>query len=184
MPELHELAPFGPRRSEDIPSIHRARADVYAVRVVLRLSARARQRLLGAVDGGGADVIIASVDGSTTVRARLSLQRAEVLGDRIAEHVLIDWVGGVVRHRDQQTRVSRTELRILAVLLERRGRTISRVELANAVWGESAGCASASRAISVYVCSLRKRLRSIGLGGAVETVRGSGYRVVVGARTR
>ena len=34
-------------------------------------------------------------------------------------------------------------------------------------------------ALAVYVCTLRKRLAAIGLGQALQTVRGVGYRLVL-----
>ena len=56
---------------------------------------------------------------------------------------------------------------------------MSRAELIRRVWRDDTRGTRAVREnnLVVYVCSLRKRLRSIGLGSALATVRGFGYQL-------
>jgi DNA-binding response OmpR family regulator len=72
--------------------------------------------------------------------------------------------------------LSRTELRLLAALLEGEGQVMSRADLIRRVWpGDELELADRENALGVYVCSLRKRLSMIGVGSALVTVRYVGY---------
>jgi DNA-binding response OmpR family regulator len=61
------------------------------------------------------------------------------------------------------------EWRILVMLIERSPRTVARQGLLGADGGE--------RSSDVVVCRLRAKLRPVFQDGAIETVRGSGWRV-------
>ena len=64
-----------------------------------------------------------------------------------------------------------TETAILARLLERRGETVTREEIAEIVGGDS------SNKSTVFLCTLRKKLEnSLGISPIV-TVRGVGYTI-------
>jgi two-component system phosphate regulon response regulator PhoB len=65
-----------------------------------------------------------------------------------------------------------TELRLLQVLLERRGRVQSRQQLLQAAWGVRANLES--RTVDMHVLRLRQKLGPA--AGWIETVRGFGYR--------
>lgn len=72
--------------------------------------------------------------------------------------------------------VSPTEFRLLAVLVRRPGRLVTKPELLRLVWG---GVGSPN-AVESAVSSLRRKL---GTGGAiVQTVRGRGYLATVPAQ--
>jgi len=66
-----------------------------------------------------------------------------------------------------------TEFRLLAVLLERRGRVQSRDRLLNDVWGYES--VIDTRTVDTHVRRLREKLGS--LADYVETIRGVGYRM-------
>ena len=69
-------------------------------------------------------------------------------------------------------RFTRTELRLLHVLLRRPGRVYTREQLVERVMGENAWVTD--RTIDVHVRAIRRKLGA--RAGAVETIRGVGYR--------
>lgn len=62
-----------------------------------------------------------------------------------------------------------TERRMAALLLEAKGKAVTRAALEAVTDSPSAG------GIAVYICGIRKKLREAGIGTTVETVRGVGY---------
>jgi two-component system, OmpR family, phosphate regulon response regulator PhoB len=68
---------------------------------------------------------------------------------------------------------SRTEFKLLSVLLERAGRVLSRESLLNEVWGYENG--AETRTLDMHVLRLREKLGRE--AGCLQTVRGFGYRI-------
>jgi two-component system phosphate regulon response regulator PhoB len=83
--------------------------------------------------------------------------------DRDAHRVWVD---------EQEVTLTALELRLLATLLERRGRVQSRPSLLDDVWGMSGEVTT--RTVDTHVKRLREKLGDAGL--YIETVRGVGYR--------
>jgi two-component system phosphate regulon response regulator PhoB len=69
-------------------------------------------------------------------------------------------------------RLTSVEFKLLAMLMQRRGRVQSRDTLLNEVWGYAT--AIDTRTVDTHVRRLRKKLGTV--GDLVETVRGFGYR--------
>lgn len=69
-----------------------------------------------------------------------------------------------------EIRLSALEFNLLSYLVRHKGKTVSKEELMEKVWGEYDAFES-SRTVDVYVGYLRKKLGK----DLVETVRGSGY---------
>ena len=67
------------------------------------------------------------------------------------------------------------EHRVLTALASKPGTLVSKVELAVALYADKAHAAE-SNVIEVLISRVRKELRLAGAAGAVETVRGLGYR--------
>ena len=74
--------------------------------------------------------------------------------------------------------LSARELELLATFMRHPGQVLSRAQLLDQVWGLDFD--PGSNVVEVYVAALRRKIGS----GAIETVRGSGYRFVVGAGAR
>lgn len=66
-----------------------------------------------------------------------------------------------------------TEFRLLAILMERRGRVQSRERLLNDVWGYES--AIDTRTVDTHVRRLREKLTDV--ANYIETIRGVGYRI-------
>ena len=143
----------------------------------LQMSPRSGERLQQHVDEDGNEFVLSSADGQLSVRLRLSLQR-EALEHRAGDaRVLVDWSRSTIACGSHRVALSRTELRLLAALLEDDGKCVTRSVIIGRVWPDSAlTTAERENALAVYVCTLRKRLAAVGLGSALQTVRGLGYR--------
>lgn len=87
-----------------------------------------------------------------------------------------------VTFRGSEVRVTPTELRLLRVLLERRGRTLSRRQLLERAWGPEHGVRDRvrTRTVDMHIRRLRSKLGSA--GDQIETVRGFGYRFRAGGQ--
>lgn len=74
-----------------------------------------------------------------------------------------------------ELQLTSTEFALLQELLTQGGSVVSVDELSEAVWGhETLG---APNYVEAHVSRLRRKLREVGAGRVVETVRGAGYRV-------
>jgi DNA-binding response OmpR family regulator len=167
------------RRSQPMSSI----AQPCTLEARIDASAVASARILRALHGGCGTFMLSAVDGQMTVRVRLSIVNtaaAETEYTLGSATVTIDWSRATVANGARRVSLSRTELRLFAALLGGEGRALSRAELIGRVWPDDAlPDADRENALAVYMCSLRKRLTSIGAGNALQTVRGVGYRAVV-----
>lgn len=96
--------------------------------------------------------------------------------------LLLDPISRVVRYRDKVARLSLREFALLHCLSAQHGRPVAADALLTYVWGDAhAGAAGGERSrqiLDVYIFQLRRKLTSLGLEGAISTVRGFGYSLV------
>ena len=76
-------------------------------------------------------------------------------------------------YRDEKISLSKNEYRILLVLMENKGRVVSREKLMEQLW--ETDCFVDENTLSVNVNRLRKRLESAGLSDFIKTKKGIGY---------
>ena len=69
--------------------------------------------------------------------------------------------------------LTRKEFELLRILLENRGRVLTRTQLQDRVWGYEFD--GESRTVDVHIRTLRQKLGAC--GEIIETVRGVGYRI-------
>ena len=137
----------------------------------------AGERLRRLIQHGDDEYILTSTAGTLSLHVRLSLPGARArLGGRRTNPVRVDWPRATVIRGPNRVALSPTELRLLVALLEANGRPVPRATLIARVWS-SQTTAERENALAVYVCALRKHLTAIGLGDALTTVRGIGYRL-------
>lgn len=86
--------------------------------------------------------------------------------------MVVDSVAAVA----DQLRLTRIQERMLQILAERRGRTVSRGSLMDLLYGERPD-PPMDEVLRVQVCLMRKRLRAIGPEWQIETVWGRGLRL-------
>jgi len=87
----------------------------------------------------------------------------------------LDLRGHHVRVGGERVHVAPTEFRLLELLMRHPNRAFDRAQLLDRVWGRNVYVEE--RTVDVHVLRLRKALTPFGLGKAVETVRGIGYRL-------
>lgn len=118
-------------------------------------------------------------------RVRALLRRGQRIAENPTENPDMIAAGGIVlnfkSHRAtcNETEMSLTpsEFKLLAALIQNRGRVLSRDKLIELVQGE--GVSVVDRAIDTHIFGLRKKLGSC--ADMVETIRGVGYRVEIQA---
>jgi hypothetical protein len=154
-----------------------AAADSLSIEAQLVTSVAAGRRLLDAAHDGPSEYIMESPDGQTSVRVRLAVRSSrngtQTFGDGA---LLVDWSEGAIEHAGHRVSLLRAELRILGMLLDAEGDTVSRGRLIACAWPH-ADAGARQNSLAVYICGLRKRLATIGLPGALQTLRRSGYRM-------
>ncbi|MEF2964300.1 response regulator transcription factor [Paenibacillus sp. M1] len=78
--------------------------------------------------------------------------------------------------QDQKTELSLTEVKMLDELMTRSEEVVSRDRLLEKIWDDQAFVDD--NTLNVYVTRVRKKLSALGIEDALQTVRGSGYRLV------
>jgi len=89
--------------------------------------------------------------------------------------VAVDEAGREIRMNGQTVQLTPLEFGVLRCLQEHEGKAVSRATLLDAVWGYESDVGS--NVVDVVVRRLRSKLGPA--QGAVETVRGTGYRLVI-----
>jgi len=87
--------------------------------------------------------------------------------------LMLDHTRHVVQVKNQPVDLTATEFRLLALLMDRRGRVQGRDRLLNDVWGYES--IIDTRTVDTHVRRLREKLGP--LASYIETVRGVGYRI-------
>jgi len=140
---------------------------------VLILTARdtVTDRVTG-LDAGADDYMIKPFDlDELTARIRALIRRHHGRATPVIEHggLILDPAAHTVSLDGQPVKLSQREFAILQLLLESRGRVLSRTQLEEGLyaWGEEVE----SNAVEVYIHHLRKKLGA----GLIRTLRGVGY---------
>ncbi len=129
------------------------------------------QRIEG-LDQGADDYLVKPFDvNELEARLRALLRRAAGRAHPLLLHgdIAVDPAGRTVRRAGEQVDVSPREFAVLLVLLEARGRVLSRAQLEERLY--SWGTAIESNAIEVHIHHLRRKLGS----ALIQTMRGVGY---------
>lgn len=164
------------RQRAPAPMRAHSAGDTSTLGAQLELSPPALVRLLS-VTGTKSDFVLSASDGSLSVKVRLTVSSVPAsqvtIGTRGA---WLDWQRSTLTYRCNRVALSRMELRLLVALLEHSPQPASRAELVSALWETDASTAvERERALSVWICMLRRRLTEIGLPGAITTIRKGGY---------
>ncbi|AEN88236.1 MULTISPECIES: response regulator transcription factor [Priestia] len=118
------------------------------------------------------DVLIAKV--------QALLRRTYSYGDTISD--VIEWNGAVLdlkkgslHYNDQEVHLTKNEFFILRLLLEERGKIVSREELMRRLWEDEKFVSD--NTLSVNITRIRTKLEEIGLNDQIVTKKGQGYLV-------
>lgn len=81
----------------------------------------------------------------------------------------------IVQYHDQSTELTPKESALLAELMQREGRVVSRDRLLDIMWEDQHFIDD--NTLNVYITRVRRKLKELGIGDCIETVRGAGYRI-------
>ena len=151
---------------------------VSRVPVIFLSSASDNMNIVMAMHMGGDDFIPKPFDLTVlTAKVQALLRRAYEFS---REQQSLPLGGGTLRlsegvfvKGDQRLELTRNEFRILEMLLENRGRTVTRDALMERLW--STDSFVDENTLSVNVNRLRKKLETAGLPDAIRTRKGEGY---------
>ncbi|HWP18513.1 MAG TPA: response regulator transcription factor [Burkholderiaceae bacterium] len=139
--------------------------------------ATARDQLSDRIEGldaGADDYVVKPVQvDELAARLRAVIRRAhgKVAPQLVFRNITLDPARRTVTQDGKPVTLSVHEYRTLLALMERRGRTVRRDQLEDAVYGHSSTIES--NTIAVYVHQLRRKLGD----GIISTVHGHGYRL-------
>lgn len=146
---------------------------------IIMLTARAAEddRVLG-LDAGADDYLtkpFSTKELMARVRAVLRRRAPEALNKPIESGgLLLDPATRRVTAGGREVKLSPTEFKLLHFLMAHPERVHSRTQVLDRVWGDHVFIEE--RTVDVHVKRLREALRAVDCDGAVETVRGAGYR--------
>ena len=113
---------------------------------------------------------------ASRVRAILRRARGNDLASAAAEPLFkVDTEGTRVAYAGTWLSLTRYEFGLLAALLERPGRVLSRARLMEIVWNDAEE--SMDRTVDAHIKTLRAKLRLVREGDPIETHRGMGYSI-------
>jgi len=96
--------------------------------------------------------------------------------DILPGRLLVDVEGGLLVGNGEVAQLTRQEFGVFEALWTARPRTLSKEQLAAALYSLLPGDEPEIRIIDVFVCKIRKKV--VPLGFEIETVWGRGYRIV------
>lgn len=148
--------------------------------VIFISSASDNMNIVMAVNMGGDDFIPKPFD-LEVLRAKIQalLRRTYSYNEQTAwlEHrgVLFNTLDGTIMYRDQKIELTRNEFRIMQVLFENIGRTVSREQLMKRLWDDD--CFVDDNTLTVNMNRLRKKLEEASISGLIHTRKGMGYMI-------
>lgn len=150
------------------------------VPIIFISSASDNMNIVMAMNMGADDFIAKPFDLQVlTAKVQAMLRRAYdfSLTSRMIRHrdVLLNLDEGSLSYGESKTELTKNELRIMQVLMENNGKTVSRDKLMQRLWETDSFVDE--NTLSVNVARLRKKLEGAGLGGFIVTRKGLGYMV-------
>lgn len=154
--------------------------QVSKVPVIFLSSASDNLNIVMAMNMGGDDFIAKPFDLNVlTAKIQAIIRRTYDFGgqSRLIEHrgAILNMDDGTLSRGENRIQLTRNEHRILQVLLERKGKIVSRDALMFSLW-ESDSYVD-DNTLTVNVTRLRKKLEQAGLVDFITTKKGSGYMI-------
>ena len=111
------------------------------------------------------------------IRAVLRRRAPEAVQQTMrVDKLMLDGAAHRVSAAGKDVALGPTEFRLLRFLMARPDRVLSRAQLLDGVWGDHVYIEE--RTVDVHIRRLRAALEPFGVDAMIETVRGSGYRLV------
>lgn len=153
---------------------------VSKVPIIFISSASDQMNMVMAMNMGADDFIAKPFDrGLLVAKLRAMLRRAYdfAMSSPILEHrgAILNTGENSLTYHDEKIPLSKNEFRILLVLMQNKGKVVSREKLMEQLW--ETDCFVDENTLSVNVNRLRKRLDAVGLEGFIATKFGVGYMI-------
>jgi two-component system, OmpR family, response regulator len=146
---------------------------------ILMLTARdsVEDRVAGLGCGADDYLVKPFVEEELVARVAAILRRADrpMLGAVEAGALRIDLAGRSVTYSGKPVVLGATEFRLLEFLARNAGIALSRMQIVERIWDYD--FEGSSNIVDVYVSQLRRKLKTLGANGVIETVWGIGYRL-------
>jgi DNA-binding response OmpR family regulator len=184
MPDLVVLDLNLPRR-DGTEVLHRFRAQSAEVPVLILTGRTELATRLRCLDLGADDCMLKPFSlAELKARCRALLRRRQG-GARLIlryQDLEVNRVEHTVERGGRKVELTKTEYALLECLLLHRGAAVSRAELLQQVWNESAE--GGTNIVDVYINYVRRKLGDDGPVPLIQTVRGRGYAVGMQKETR
>ena len=153
---------------------------VSKVPVIFLSSAADKMNIIMAVNMGADDFIAKPFDlNILTAKVQALLRRTYDFGKEtnLLEHqgAILDTSSGVFNYQGQRVELTKNEWRILQVLMENKGKAVSRDTLMTRLWESDSFIDD--NTLTVNVTRLRRKLEDVGLDHFIRTKKGVGYLV-------
>lgn len=154
--------------------------QVSKVPVIFLSSASDKMNIILAVNMGADDFIAKPFDlNILTAKVQALLRRTYDFGKEtnLLEHrgAILDTSSGVLNYQGQRVELTKNEWRILQVLMENKGKAVSRDTLMMRLWESDSFIDD--NTLTVNVTRLRRKLEEAGLENFIRTKKGVGYLV-------
>jgi two-component system phosphate regulon response regulator PhoB len=166
-----------------IELIRRLRKDSYSKDIpIIMLTARVTEDdTVTGLEAGSDDYIIKPFSPRELIARILAVLRrsspVDESGKLIMGCLTLDTIARRLLHNRVEIHIGPTEYRLLEFFMSHPGRSYSRAQLLDHVWGTSAYLEE--RTVDVHIRRLRKILEPIGTSHYLQTIRGHGYRFLV-----
>ena len=154
--------------------------QISKVPIIFISSASDNMNIVMAVNMGADDFIAKPFDLEVlTAKVRALLRRAYDFGGsgRLIQHggAVLNLDDGTLSYQGERLELTKNEFRIMQVLMENKGRTVSRDALMQRLWESDSFIDE--NTLTVNVARLRRKLDGCGLEGFIVTKKGQGYLV-------
>ncbi len=148
--------------------------------VVFVSSADDNMNIVMAMDMGGDDFITKPFDKTVmTAKIQAMLRRTYTYQGQMnvlrAGELLLNLSEGTVLYREQKTDLTKNELKILQILMENSGTTVSRDDIMMRLWEGNEFIDD--NTLTVNVTRLRRKLKEMGVSDVIATKKGQGYMI-------
>lgn len=151
------------------------------VPIIFISSASDNINIVMAMNMGADDFIVKPFDSDVLIaKIQALLRRTYDFASSVSmmEHkgAVLDMDKNVLIYNEEEIPLTKNEYRILLVLMENRGKTVSREKLMESLWKTDSFIDE--NTLSVNVARLRKKLESVGLSDFISTKFGRGYIII------
>lgn len=152
--------------------------NISKVPIIFISSASDNMNLITAMNMGGDDFLAKPFELPVlTAKVQALLRRTYDFGTPVqlleCDGVVLNASDGTLRVHGERVELTRNEWKILQLLLENRGKVVSRQTLMTRLWESDAFISE--NTLTVNMTRLRKKLETAGLSNVIRTKKGAGY---------